>query len=196
MRGIAFQWFTSYLSNRKQYVYYNNYSSQYLDISSGIPQGSILGPIMFLLYVNDLVNVSDLFPILFADDTNLFLDGKNISDMTHVVNSELQKIVQWLNANKLSINIEKTKYIIFTSNKKKSGNISENVLINNQPVLRVNSISFLGIIIDDRLQWNQHIAHIRSKIAKGIGIICKARKFFNKNILLTLYYCFIYPYMT
>ena len=70
------------------------------------------------------------------------------------------------------------------------------MLINNQPVLRVNSISFLGIIIDDKLQWNQHIAHIRSKIAKGIGIICKARKFFNKNILLTLYYCFIYPYMT
>ena len=121
VRGIAFQWFKSYLSNRKQYVYYNNYSSQYLDISSGISQGSILGPIMFLLYVNDLVNVSDLFPILFADDTSLFLDGKNISDMTHVVNSELQKIVQWLNANKLSINIEKTKYIIFTSNKKKSG---------------------------------------------------------------------------
>ena len=64
VRGIAFQWFKSYLSNRKQYVYYNNYSSQYLDISSGIPQGSILGPIMFLLYVNDLINVSDLFPIL------------------------------------------------------------------------------------------------------------------------------------
>ena len=68
------------------------------------------------------------------------------------------------------------------------------MLINNEPVLRVNSISFFGIIIDDRLQWNQHIAHIRSKIAKGIGFICKALKFFNKNILLTLYYSFIYPY--
>ena len=109
VRGIALNWFESYLYNRQQYVAYNNCVSNKLNISCGVPQGSILGPILFLLYVNDMVNASSvLFSILFADDTNLFLQGKNIDELFNVANTEIIKVLDWLLANKLHINVSKT----------------------------------------------------------------------------------------
>ena len=110
------------------------------------------------------------------------------------MNSELKKLVQWLNINKLSLNIRKTHYIVFTH--KKQINLNNNILINNQIVSRVESTKFLGVIIDSALTWKDHINYIKTKIAKGIGIICKGRKYFNTSTLLTLYYSFIYPYLT
>ena len=94
------------MKDRKQYVVYNNTLSCNLNISCGVPQGSILGPLLFLIYVNDLANVSTiLFPILFADDTNVFVNGKDLDALTVTMNIELEKIVSWLAINKLSLNI-------------------------------------------------------------------------------------------
>ena len=103
IKGTAYNWFASYLQDRTQYVTYNNTSSSKKPISCGVPQGSILGPLLFLLYINDIANVSDiLYLILFADDTNAFMSGKNINQMITTMNKELEKLSIWLSANKLS----------------------------------------------------------------------------------------------
>ena len=120
IRGNALQWFNSYLSNIYQYVNYNNTSSDMKLITCGVPQGSILGPSLFLLYINDISSVSSiLFSILFADDTTLFYSSKNLQELSDVINNELSKMMEWLNANRLSLNIDKTNFMIFRPKGKK-----------------------------------------------------------------------------
>ena len=109
--GTALDWFESYLSNRMQYVEYNGVQSSKQRISCGVPQGSILGPILFLLYINDLASVSEkLFAILFADDSNMFLTGKHPNDLVTIMNEEIIHVTYWLTVNKLSLNLKKHDY--------------------------------------------------------------------------------------
>ena len=116
IRGIVHDWFSSYLSGRLQSAMYNTHESDPVEIKCGVTQGYILGPLLFLIYINDLASVSKLFmPILFADDTNLFCNGKNLSDIVSEINMEIDKIYSWVKANKLSLNIEKTNFMLFTT---------------------------------------------------------------------------------
>ena len=118
IRGIVLEWFTNYLTNRKQIVKYKFEKSERLTIKCGVPQGSVLGPLLFLIYMNDISRCSEILSvILFADDTNLFYSHKNIDTLNKTVNQELKKIARWLCANKLSLNIKKTHFIIFKSKK-------------------------------------------------------------------------------
>ena len=195
IRGVALNWIENYLSCRKQFVSYLNTESDSQPITCGVPQGSILGPLLFILYINDLANISnEIFPILFADDSNLFFSGKNLTETINLVNAELIKVYQWLNLNKLSLNIEKTNFIIFSLSKNVHQDIYNNIVINGSHINRVYFTKFLGVIIDSKLTWKNHITKIRTKISKAIGIICKSRKLFNQEILVTLYYSFVYPY--
>ena len=189
------KWRESYLWNRSQFVTYNNSVSSTKDITCGVPQGSILGPLLFLLYVNDIVNVSNvLLPIVFADDTNVFLEGTNIDHMCALMNKELEKLCNWLHANKLSLNVEKTQFILFT--KREKCVVSSPIKIFDVSIVEVNSVKFLGVLIDCHLNWSDHIKLIKNKIAKGIGIICKAKKILKPETLKTLYNSFILPHLT
>ena len=196
IRGLPLEWLKSYLSDRSQFVLYKGTASPDHPVSCGIPQGSILGPILFLVYVNDIVNVSDkLFSILFADDTNIFMSEKNLSSLINAMNVELTKLLDWFHLNKLSTNLDKTHYIIFhTKNKALPSHGS--IKINGQSINRVSSTKFLGIIIHENLNWCEHLISIRSKMSKGIGILYKSQKFLKSCTLLSLYHSFIYPYMT
>ena len=114
IRGSALNWFASYLMGRRQYVTYNGTSSQMKTIQCGVPQGSILGPILFRIYINDLVNVcKNLMSILFADDTNRFKSGKDPTALQNTINSELQQVSIWLKVNRLSLNIKKKTFYAF-----------------------------------------------------------------------------------
>ena len=130
--------------------------------------------------------------ILFADDSNLFLKEKHIEDIVSALNKEMNILVDWLRANRLSLNIDKTHYMVFTL-KPKEEIPDLNILINGKKIERVRECKFLGLIIDEKFSWKEHIKYIATKAAKSIGIINKARKFFNKDTLLTLYYAFLYP---
>ena len=192
IRGIYNQWFRDYLSNRKQFVTYNKFQSESSAIKCGVPQGSILGPLLFLLYINDLSTVSSaLLSILFADDTNMFISGRNIQGMCDQMNSDLKVIENWLYCNKLSLNVLKTHYMIFTPRK-----IVEdiNLYVNNTPIQRVYVTKFLGVQIDSKLSWKSHIDYICKKLSKCVAIFAKARRKLPKSCLISLYYSIAYPY--
>ena len=132
IRGSAFDWFKSYLSNRSQFITYNGVASTAKQINCGVPQESILGPLLFLMYINDLYNVcQESVPILFADDTNLFYSGSSIDDLARRIIDELCNISTWLKVNKLSLNIKKTHIIIFHRKKEP---ISVKIKIENETI--------------------------------------------------------------
>ena len=195
IRGTALKWFDSYISKREQYVDFEGVSSTKKFISCGVPQGSILGPLLFLLYINDIANVSSLlFSLLFADDSNMFLSGKDPNELIRIMNTEIDKTIKWLNINKLTLNVKKTHYMIFRKTKNKL-QLTESLAINGETIGMVKDTKFLGMIIDDTLSWKEHIKYICGKIARGTGIICKCRKYFKEATLVTMYYSFVYPYL-
>lgn len=196
IRGIGQQLISDYLRNRTQYVSFDNCNSRHRLITCGVPQGSILGPLLFLLYVNDIHTVSSsILPILFADDCNIFIQGKDIRNMATVLNSELQKLKLWIDSNMLSLNITKTQYMLFSHTKSYDAS-SLDINISNNKIKYVKSIKFLGIMIDSNISWELHSNYIRKKIAKGVGIISRAKKYLNNETLLILYNSFILPYLT
>ena len=194
IRGNILNWLKSYLSNRTQYVHYNGYDSDKKTVTHGVPQGSILGPLLFILYINDFSRSSDLLlSILFADDTSVFMEGTNYDKVIDIVNKELELINIWLIANKLTVNIKKTHYMMFHRTRIKY-NIRD-ITINGKNVAYTKNTKFLGVIIDNKLTWSDHIIYIKNKISKSIGIILKTRNFLTKNTLRNLYYTFVYPYL-
>ena len=196
VRGIALDWFRSYLNNRYQYVVYNGEQSDKKLITCGVPQGSILGPLLFLLYINDLANVSKkLFALLFADDSNMFLSGKNIDELVSSMNSEMEKVIDWLNVNKVSLNLKKTHYMIFRGRRAKL-NVNNKLIINNTVIAMEKKTKFLGVIIDENLLFRNHILYVKGKISRSLGILYKCRKYFDSDTLLMLYNSFVYPHFT
>ncbi len=155
IRGIALDWIKNYLSNRKQFVVFNHKKSSMGNVNIGVPQGSILGPLLFLLYLNDLSNTSTkLSFIQFADDTSIFIKGKSVSNMCKLMNSEIKHVSEWLKNNMLTLNVSKTNYMIMASQGKKFNNEECEITIDEVLIKHVNDMKFLGIILDNKLTWN------------------------------------------
>ena len=194
IRGIENQWFFSYLANRQHSAVYNGYESEHKMINCGVPQGSLLGPLLFLLYIDDFTNVSSFFmPIPFADDTNLFCTGTDLKEIIWLVNEEISKIYAWVDANKLSFNVDKTNIMLFTPIF--FSHCIDDIVINQITIQEVKETKFLGVIIDNKLKWSAHIMYISKKIVKGIGILLKSRKVFDNDTVVSLYHTFVYPYL-
>ena len=161
MSGPELSWFTSYLQNRKQYVKIGNCESDRLNMVCGVPQGSTLGPLLFLLYINDLPNCSNKLSFrLFADDTNIFFSCENSGNLEKIMNEELNHVFHYCHTNKLSINLSKSNYMIIAAPTKKVGQI------NIQNIERKPYVKYLGIFIDEHLNWHQQISHVSQKISK------------------------------
>ena len=156
IRGNALNWFKSYLSGRKQYVSINGCDSNVMEITCGVPQGSVLGPLLFLIFINDLPSVSKKLKFyLFADDTNIYFDCDSIYKLAKKVNKELKFVKKWLDANKLSLNISKTNYVIFHSSYTM---IPRDIVIKigKKHITRANYVKFLGLLLDENLSWKYH----------------------------------------
>ena len=197
IRGTQLNWFASYLDNRSQRVLCNGEWSELNWIKYGVPQGSNLGPLLFLLYINDLANTSPtLYFILFADDTNVFYSHGSWMELVRLVNVELAKINEWFAANKLSLNLDKTNYILFKSHRKTPPSENLGITIKDAPLTQVESTRFLGVHIDQHLTWKVHINEISNKIAKNVGILSRIAYLLPQSVKLNLYYALIYPYLS
>jgi hypothetical protein len=168
-----------------------------MNVQCGVPQGSILGPLLFLIYVNDVMNISDkLFFILYADDTNIFVSDSCLNNALSVATSEITKLDKWFKANKLSLNIKKTTAMLFSPIRKSVNKTPLNLPVNNTNISFTENTKFLGVIIDNKLNWSSHIQYIASKISKTMGILFRARdKLFTEN-LVSLYNTLVLPYLT
>ena len=194
VRNNTLNWFHCYLTNRAQYTEYNETKSSLLEIETGVPQESILGPLLFLIYVNDIHMVSRSFNfMLYADDTTLtspicsFTQGGNssISKVSNLINSELTKISDWFAVNKLSLNAEKTKFMIFHNHQKI---ITQNKIpclkINNTNIERVTEFNFLGLTINEHLTWKSHAAKVANKISRTLGLMNRLKRYLPLSALI------------
>ena len=192
IRGNINNWFKSYLSARMQFVSVGNSKSELKELTCGVPQGSILGPILFLIYINDMQKCTGLNLIHYADDSTALASHDNLSSLCLFVNNELGQIDDWTRANKLSLNTGKTYFSLFTS--RNLIDIPE-ICIRNQIITRSKTQKFLGILVDERLSFKEHIDKISKKVSSGIGIIKKLKSFIGPAILNKIYNAIIYPHI-
>ena len=209
VRGVELLWFKNYLSNRKQFVSIRDANSVLMEIILGVPQGSILGPLLFLIYINDLPKCSKLFSQLFADDTTQSASNDNLEALTLFVNHEFHKTVNFFCSHRLSLHPEKTKFMIVSS---ATVNTVPNIVINYNSLNGVqdpskiynmnyinNSITpyakFLGVLIDPKLTFKPHVANIVKKVSTALYFLRGAKKVLNPRALKFIYYALFHSHL-
>jgi len=199
IRGIPLAWFRSYLHERKQYVQYKQSFSYTNVIKCGVPQGSVLGPLLFIIYMNDLSNALDgSSDILFADDTTIHKSSNDKRQLFQDMELELSNLLIWFNSNHLSINFKKTNFILFhpKNMKFKNNNYNNNLKFGTEEIEQKTSTKFLGMYIDENLSWTTHFNHLNSKLGRATYTINMVKNTLPRETLKTLYYALYYSHLT
>lgn len=197
LRGKIHNLLRSYLSNRKQQVILKNYTSTSQTVLTGVPQGSVLGPMLFSLYINDFpATLRHSQALMYADDTALLFTGDSLLDIQDKINAELENVFKWFTSNELTLNLSKTKYTVFHSRKKKLNTETLDISLQGIKLQQVFSYKYLGIFLDSDMHWKTHIKHLCSKLAYGCYILLKARECFEYPVLRILYFSFIQSHIS
>ena len=177
IRGVSNDWFKSYLSNRSQYVSINGYESGLAAINCGVPQGSVLGPLLFLLYINDLNQAIKFCKVHhFTDGTNLLCLSNSIKKLHKLANADLKRLVTWLNSNKISLNVKKTEMVIFKFKQKKfEGDLQ--IKLCGKRLYPTENVKYLGVKIDINLSWQYHVNDLSIKLNRANALLFKTRKY-------------------
>ena len=187
----------SFLTNRMQFVSINGFNSSKIEIKCGVPQGSTLGPLLFLLYINDLnCSLDNANASHFADDTCIMFGSSKPKTLETVLNCDLKKMSDWLKANRLSLNVKKSKLVLF---QKKQSNFDKNsisIKLDGCKLDPTESVQYLGVIIDNFVSWGFQISQISNKLSRANCILSKLRHFTTKETLLSVYYAIFYSHMT
>ena len=193
LRGVSNDWFKNYLNDRTQYVTINGINSKPQTLHCGVPQGSVLGPLLFLLYINDLPQSTNFLTLLFADDTTFQVSSNNLMDLYESANLELSKAACWFEANKLTLNVSKTKYILFRTKRMIVDFSQFKLSIGTEKVERIGSdctekyFKFVGHRLDEFLSWDHHINHVQGKLSSANFAIGNAKNFLSINHRKLLY---------
>ena len=192
-RGHANKFLESYLTNRQQFSVINSTVSETRHISYGVPQGSVLGPLLFLIYINDLQHVvTQAKARLFADDTSLLIRDKDINVLINTAESVIKQIQKWFQLNRLALSIEKSNFIIFHNKGKRNISHIQHINIENEQITRVKHTKYVGLIIDEHLTWDAHINDICNSLTRYFGVFYNIRHFINPHLARCIYYACIY----
>ena len=195
VRGNALRWCTNYLTNRKQKTTANGKTSPYLPVTCGVPQGSVLGPLFFLIYVNDIGSVlPDCEMKLYADDTVLYQSGENCEIARGKLQNSMDKFAKWCSSNALTINTKKTKLMAFGSRSKVKKCNGTSILLNGDKIKLVPSYKYLGVTLDQTLNYNAHISSTLKVIQHKIALLSKVRRYLNNEVAIQIYKSMILPY--
>ena len=196
VRGPALSWVRSYLNDRSLFVLHDSHKSKQVLLKPfGVPQGSVIGPILFLVYTNDVTAcLKHSKTILFADDTTLFISKQNSSLLYSQMNEDLAILSDWCNSNSLKVNVAKCNYMLF--NEKRGAQTNDDVKMLNTKILRVATFKLLGIMIDEKLKWKQHIDHLNKKLSSGLYALRMVKNQTPRNVLKTIYFALIHSHLS
>ena len=188
-RGNSQLLIRSFVTNRKQFVSINGFNSSHIDITCGVPQGSTLGPLLFLLYINDLnFSRNNAIASHFGDDTCIMFGSCKPKTLETVLNCDLKKISDWLKANRLLLNVKKSKLLLFQKKQSKLDTNCISIKLNGCKLDPTDNVQYLGVYIDKFLSWDCYITQLSNKLRRANGILSKLRHFTKKETLLSVYY--------
>ena len=189
-------WFRSYLSNRTQFVSINGFNSDYKTVKYGVLQGSVLGPLLFLIFINDLnIGIKNSETFHFADDTCLLNIKDSIKKINKVVNKDLKFLIHWLHAHKISLNVAKPEVIIFRR-KKKQLDFDLNLKIYGKKLQASSYVKYLGIYLDEYLEWSPHVNHLSHILVKANAMFCKLCHYVNEATIKSIYYAIFHSHLS